>query len=158
MRLKLGFTFVELIIVLSITATIASFSYLLLNNFQRSADLTATMTQFVSDFKSQQLKSMLGSTEGRASKDTYGVAILASSYVLFHGATYNSSDTTNLVIALPSSLQFTLTGATQIVFANGGGEVVAYNAAKNSITLKNITGNSQKIATFNKYGTIISVL
>ena len=98
-------SFTELSIVLSLIAVLFGFVTINLNRSQQNASITAIEQTLLSDLKQQQLKAMIGDTEGRASSDQYGVHFDSNQYVLFHGV-YSVGDSTNFVISLAQNFQF----------------------------------------------------
>lgn len=150
---QLGFTFPELIIILSILAVVFGFITINLVNSQHRSSLTGTVDTLISDMKSQQLKAMVGATEGRTSADSYGIYFQTNNYTLFHGTTYSSSDPANFVITLDPLVQFASFPAT-VVFSQRSGET----GMVNTITIQDI-GNStnQKTIMVNRYGVITQV-
>lgn len=154
-----GFTFFELIITLGITLTLFGIITINLFRTQRKTSLDATIQTFVSDFKSQQIKTMVGATEGRANSDNYGVYFSLDKYTLFHGLVYNPTDPANFVIQLDQNINFNPIGFQNntIVFLQQSGEVSTYSATANTVTIKNIAGTEQKTITVNRYGVITNI-
>lgn len=154
-----GFSFIELIVVIGILATLMSIAVINLNGIQRRADIDSTLLTIITDLKQQQQKAMSGDTEGRTTHDMYGLYFQNNSYTLFHGPTYNVGDTANFVLPLDTSLQFTNVTFPQsrIIFASGSGEIVGYSAGSNTFSLKSIITNEQKTVTLNQYGVITAV-
>ena len=129
-----------------------------LSGSTNTANFSGALYTFIADFKNQQTKAMQGDTEGRGIPDTYSIFINSSSYTLFHGSTYNSTDTTNFDINTPDGYQITTTfPSSQIVFAKGSGEINPYTEGANSITIRNIRTTEQKVIQVNKFGIITSI-
>jgi hypothetical protein len=123
-----------------------------------SAAVNTVIDPFITDFKNQQVKAMVGDTEGRGVPDNYGVYIQPSSYTLFHGQIYNTSDTTNFSVPIDSSLQLSTTFAgNTISFASGSGEIKNFVTGQDTVVIKNPITNEQKTIKFNKYGAILSI-
>lgn len=106
LRKSRGFTLVELVVVTSIIIILLGLITISLVRSQQTASLISVTEILLADLKQQQLKAMIGDTEGRATSDSYGIHFDANQYVLFHGTTYSSSDTSNSVINLESNMQF----------------------------------------------------
>lgn len=101
-----GFTLVELAVVTSIIVTLLGFITISLVRSQQGASLTSIEEILLVDLKQQQLKAMIGDTEGRAASDSYGIHFDSNQYVLFHGATYSALENTNSVTSLADGMQF----------------------------------------------------
>jgi len=105
MKTKSGFTLVELAVVTSIILTLLGLITINLVRSQQGASLTSAGEILTTDLKQQQLKAMIGDTEGRATSDSYGIHFDSNRYVLFHGS-YSAGETSNSVINLDSSMKF----------------------------------------------------
>ncbi|MEN9328480.1 MAG: hypothetical protein RI947_1288 [Candidatus Parcubacteria bacterium] len=154
-----GFTFVEIIVVIGILATIAGLTIMNLSGVQRRAYLNTQLTTTIADLKSQQLKAMTGDTEGRSTHDAYGIHFGSSSYTLFHGLTYNASDSSNFTINLDGNIDLTniTLPQSEIIFTSGSGELTNYIQGADAFTLRNTLNGDQKTVTINRYGVIISI-
>ncbi len=156
-RFQRGFTVIELLLSMSIFALLIGIVTLNLNTAQHKATISSTLETLISDISQQQINAMVGETEGRAQADTYGINFASTKYILFHG-TYNANDSTNFSITLPTVQTITSTfPSSQLIFSQGSGEVQGFNAAQNTITVKDTMSGEQKIITINKYGAITSV-
>ncbi len=154
-----GFTFPELIVVIGIFAILFGLTTANLPSFQRLASVSSTVDTLVSDIKSQQIKAMVGATEGRVAADNYGIRFEQNKYIFFHGTSYNSNDSSNFTVNLDQNMQFqniTFPNAV-VIFSQGLGEVVGYASGSSSLTIKNTAGSEQKTITVNRYGVIVSV-
>ena len=147
-KFQLGVTLIELIVVISISITLLGIATIGLSGAQRTASTNSTAQTIISDIKEQQIKAMIGDTEGRSSPDFYGVHFDANQYVLFHGTVYSSSDTSNYVISL-SNLKFVSPGF-DVIFSKISGEIVSSVV----IQLQDIpTGKLRKIH-LSQYGVV----
>lgn len=155
-KLGSGFTLPELLVSIGIIGILISLVTINLTYSQRHASVNTTITTLVSDFKEQQIKAMIGDTEGRATSDDYGIYIMSGQYVLFHGATYTPGDLSNRAIPIETTLQF-LNPNYAIIFSRISGDVLGYNPLANTIILRDTTNNEQKIIEFNTHGVITSV-
>lgn len=105
MRIQRGFTLVELAVVTSIIVTLLGIITINLVRSQQNASLTSVQEVLIADLRQQQLKSMIGDTEGRADSSSYGIHFDSNQYVFFYG-TYSASAETNYATSLPDNLQF----------------------------------------------------
>lgn len=157
-RSSKGFTLIEVLLVMGVTFALVSFMSLNIFNSKASADIDTALYTFISDFKNQQTKAMVGDTEGRGSADTYGIYINNDKYVLFHGANYVPSDTSNFTVQMPETFAISTTfPSTKLVFTQGSGEINPFTAGQNSITISDTKSNKTKTIQVNKYGIITSV-
>jgi len=154
-----GFSIPELLIVITILGILFALSSINLLNVYHQNTLNTTLSTITADLKQQQLKAMVGDTEGQAQQNDYGIYFEPDRYTLFLGTTYSSSDPLNFAINLNSDLQFSsiLIPSSQIVFAKGSGEVSNYNASFDNVTLRNIRTEETKTIRINQYGTIINI-
>ncbi len=142
MQKKLGFTIIEMIVALSIVATLFSIGYVRMVGIERRVPVTATVDIFIADLRGQQTEAMTG-----VNRSTYGISIAGSSY------TAGSS-----VITLPTNITIHTTfPGSVIVFTKGSGEVEGYSSGANTVTItQNLTGE-HKTLTINQYGAVTSV-
>lgn len=147
-----GFTLVELAVVISIFVTLLGFITITLVRSQQTASLTSVEEILLADLKQQQLKAMIGDTEGRPTPDLYGIHFDSNRYVTFHGSAYSSSDTSNSVINLESNMQFNSPGF-DVVFSSKSGE----NTAPIIIELQDNTNSKLKRIHLNILGTVTQV-
>lgn len=151
-RLQAGFTIVEALLVMSIFIILTGLSTINLLKAKHSSSLSASVDTFIADLKQQQLKAMVGDTEGSGAISDYGIHFETTSYTLFRN-TYEG--TTDFIVKLPDTIQIS-TGFTdsQIIFQKGTGEVLN---APNTITLRDPLDGSQKEITINVYGVITQI-
>jgi prepilin-type N-terminal cleavage/methylation domain-containing protein len=154
-----GFTLVELMIITAISAVLFGIVTVNLVRFQNNASRQSNIDVLVSDLKSQQLKAMLGSTEGRAANDNYGIYFMADRYILFHGNTYNPNDPTNFTVNLPADvrIQSTTLPNNSAVFSKLSGELLSYSPSANTITVHAVSNNENSVISLNRYGVITGV-
>ncbi|OGD85668.1 hypothetical protein A2164_03070 [Candidatus Curtissbacteria bacterium RBG_13_35_7] len=145
-----AFTLIEILLVIAIFAILAGFTTINLIKPQTSASINSTVNTLVADIKEQQLKSMVGDTEGQSIAQTYGVRFETNRYILFHGM-YNPSEPSNFEINLDSNTTFTNLPSTQeFIFLKKSGEIIN----PNSLTIQNNETNEQKTLTINRLGAI----
>lgn len=88
---------------------------------QQGASLTSVEEILLADLKQQQLKAMIGDTEGRLDSDSYGVHFDQTKYTLFHGA-YLIGASSNSVINLDNNMQFNNPNF-NVIFSRLSGEI-----------------------------------
>lgn len=149
-----GFTFVELMVVIGILATLFSLTFISLTSAENKADLRGATQTVVSDLHSQQLKGMSGNTEGSGTVSGYGVRIDPHSYTLFRG-TYVSGNSANFTIPVTAPLNLTTSFPTSsVIFLPGSGEISGFTPGLNSITLTNASSGESTTILLNQYGVI----
>ncbi len=151
MRTNRGFTLVELAVVTSIIVTLLGFITINLVRSQQTASLNSVEEILLADLKQQQLKAMIGDTEGRVISDPYGIHFDQTKYTLFHGA-YSAGDISNSVINLDSSMKFNNSGF-NVICSKLKGEIPAATI----IELQDNTNSKLKRIHLNIYGTVTQV-
>lgn len=153
-----GITLIEVIIVISIVLTLFSLVFGNILNVRTNTTLNTSLTTLITDIKNQQIKSMVGDTEGRGIPDNYGIYIAGPNYALFHGKTYSSSGSANFNINADTGYQFTTTfPGNQVTFASGSGEIVSFTVGQNTISVRNTRTNETKTLQLNQYGVITNI-
>jgi len=153
-----GYTLTEIIIVMSILILLTGLTTISLLNAKHKSSLSASVDTFIADLKQQQLKAMLGDTEGRISSGNYGIFFAGGTYTLFHGV-YSPTESTNFDLSLSDNIEFsniTFPGS-QIIFLQGSGEIDNYTDGQNTITIKDIIDNNQKTLTINEHGVVTQI-
>lgn len=150
---------IEFLAVIAIVIMLTGFITFNLTRTQQHTSTNTTIDSIVSDIKQQQLKAMINDTQGDGVVNSFGIYFQQTTYTLFKGSAYSTTDTTNFVVNLDTNLQFvniTFPNAS-LIFAKGSGEVSNYVAGQDTIQIKNLSSNETKTITVNKYGTITSV-
>jgi len=147
-----GFTLVELAVVTSIIVALLGFITISLIRSQQAVSLTESEEILLTDLKQQQLKAMIGDTEGRGASDSYGVHFDSNRYVLFHGAVYSSSDTSNSTINLEGNIQFN-SPSYNVIFSKLSGEIPTTAI----IELQDSTNSKLRKIHLNIYGVVTQV-
>ena len=149
-----GYTIIEVALVVSIVFILLGLVAVNLFKFQHKSQLSSTLNSFLADYKEQQIKAMVGDTQGAGTVSSYGVHFETSSYTLFQ----NTYGTANFSVSLPSTIQmFTTFPSSQVVFATGSGALTSFTSGQNTITLKDTVDGSQKVITINQYGVVSGV-
>lgn len=148
-----GFSLIELLLVIGIFTILSSFAFINLSRSQNKVSLDAAVDTIVSDLRAQQLRAMIGDSEGGASGSAYGVYFETDKYTLFKGTSYSAGAASNLVVNLDKGTTLTTINlpSTSIIFAQRSGDVSGFVLAQNSVTLQDPSGN-QKVISVNKYG------
>lgn len=156
---RLGFTFIETLIVISIVLTLLSLATMSVLGSQRSANLTEAVDIFVSDLRSQQSKAMMGQTKNGVASAGYGVQIAANQYTLFSGTSYTESDPANTVIQFNPPVYASAIGFPNqsIIFLAGSGEISGFIQGANTVSLNESNSNQSKTIYINQYGVITGV-
>lgn len=154
-----GFALIELLVVIGILSILFSISTISLFTVRDRTSLNTAVATFINDLKSQQIKAMVGDTQGRLTHDSYGVHIESNKYVLFHGPVYSVSDSDNFTISLSADLAFTnvLFPQSQIIFTSVSGDLANFTTGANRLTIQNINDNNAKTIEINKYGVITAI-
>ena len=153
-----GLTMIELLLVVGILSLLFGIATISLTNINVITTNSCAATVLISDLKTQQIKAMVGDTEGRGVPDNYGIKILSNQYVLFHGDSYNPSDPSNFSIPMPDVHTITSTFLNDIVlFASNSGELANFTDGQNSITITSEQSGKTQTLLLNKYGTIINL-
>lgn len=154
-RKEEGFSFVELIIAMGVAGILFAVASINLAKVERSSSVNATVQTLLADLKQQQLKAMVGATEGRSVNDSYGLYLENLKYTLFHGMIYDSSNQSNFSIQLDQSMNMTTTFPSGLlIFSRKSGEVASFTPGQNTITIKNTAGTEQTTITINRYGVV----
>jgi prepilin-type N-terminal cleavage/methylation domain-containing protein len=148
-----GFTLIELSLVIAIFLILVGLTTVNLFQLQHANQLSATVSSFLADMKEQQIKAMVGDTEGSGTMANYGVHFDTTSYTLFR----NAFETGNFTVTLPSGTQIASAFGTQILFQKGGGDISGFVNGNNTITFIDTGNNNQKVITLNRYGVVTSV-
>ncbi len=155
---RLGFTFPEVIVTISILLTILGFAAVNLLNVRNSTSLNTVLDLLVSDIQNQEMKAISNNTEGRTNTSDYGMYIQTNRYIFFHGSTYNPSESTNVTVEIDRPLELSTTFPNSIViFSKGTGEISNFVNNQNTISITDTSQNRQKVITINRLGVITQI-
>ena len=135
-----GFTLVELLVTMAISAILISFATVSLLGLQHKTSLTTTVNKITTDIRSQQLRAMNGTPTG--------IYFTANSYTLIDGS--------NFPVNLDEGLEFSaisFAGQT-ILFNPGNGEITAAG----TVILRDKVSGEGKTFNVNKLGNIYELL
>lgn len=154
-----GFTLMEVAVVMSLLTLLFGFVWVNLLGSKDSASQNTSVDILLSDLRAQQLKAMLGDTEGRIGHDAYGIRFGTTSYTLFHGSTYAPADPTNFTVSLGDNERFESVGfpGSVLVFASVSGEIDGFSAGADTIVLRNSSANTQKTFLLNRIGSVYAI-
>lgn len=156
LKLARGFTVVDLVVVMATIAVLMGLVSVNLIAVQDKAHLNTTMNTLISDLRTQQLKAMVGDTEGRENPERYGIHFDNNSYTLFHGSVYEPEESSNILVELPEKVTFENINFpfSQVIFETGSGEFVGYSDSQNSLQLVNSSSDEVMPVELNRYGVI----
>ena len=154
-----GFTLQELLVVMGVMAVLLGIATINLVTIQNRTNLNTQISTLTAEIKQQQLKAMLGDTEGRTDPDAYGVLFESDGYTLFHGTSFNSGDSANYKVTMADNMIFTSINLPNqtIIFDRVSGDILNFNLSLSSVSLTNTTNNESKTLQFNKHGVISSI-
>lgn len=156
-KLNKGFSLIELLISMFIFGVLIGIITLNLNTAQHTTTLTTTLETLITDLNHQQIKAMVGDTEGRTAVSDYGLRFNSTNYTLFHGS-YSQSESTNFSIELPLVQQIDTTFANdEIIFEKGSGEILNFDPDENTITITDIANGRQRSVELNRLGVVTGV-
>lgn len=159
-KFQYGFTLVELLIVMSFFGILAGLATISLMNVKQSTSIDASLNILIAELREQQIKAMVGDTEGRSTLDTYGIHLgdNVTSYVVFHG-TYSPSESSNRTVSLTDAMEVSTTFPNdEIIFEKGSGNIAGFVNGSNTITITDPTSGAQRSISFNRYGVIDVVI
>ena len=145
-----GFTFIELILVISLFSIIFVFIIPSIVRPRSFADIVSTQELIYSTVKEAQSLAMTNPQK------EYGIHFEQDKFILFEGSVYSLSDPNNLETTLTTNLaieSITLPSG-DIIFSQLSGEVQNYTSGQDSFVLRENNTNDTKIFTINKIGTL----
>lgn len=158
-KIPSAFTVPELIVVLAMMGILLALTSMNLLSAYTSTSLGTSIDTLITDIKQQQLKSMLGDTQGLSSHDAYGIYFEPDRYILFQGANHQANPLSDYTVNLGPNLQFSniMVLNSEIVFASVSGEIANYDPVYHYLTLKDINSGETKTIQLNNLGVIINV-
>lgn len=150
-----GLTLIELILVVGIIALLFGIGIVGLSSIQIVTARSTAATVLISDIRNQQIKAMVGDTEGRDAPDNYGVKFANDQYILFHGNSYDPLSSDNYSIPMPDAHSVSSSFQNEtIIFASESGELIDFVDGQNSITVTNNPSSTTETIKLNKYGIV----
>ena len=153
---KNAFTLIELILVIGIFSVLVMVVAVNMVRTQTTASVSQTSSVLVADLKQQQLKAMLGNTEGTDTAQTFGIYFEPTSYTLFSGASYSAGDPANFIIKLDEGVEFSNINfpSSQIVFSRKDGNLSGYVSGSDNVTILHVQSGEKETITMNRYGVV----
>jgi prepilin-type N-terminal cleavage/methylation domain-containing protein len=112
---RTGFTLLEIIIVIALSAVLSTIGIASLRSFQRYAEIDAAANQIVAVLREARDRAVADSTS-----TGYGVHFESGRYVRFTGSVYSATSTVNIVYSLPPALELysiNLGGDSDVIFS-----------------------------------------
>ncbi len=138
----LGFTFVEILVVIAILIILAGLAIPFYQSFQLSSQLDNTAQEVVQSLRRAQSQAMASDYFSE-----YGIFFGAHDYTIFRGASFDPADTFNEVFNVSSTLTINLAlgGSSSVVFSrvqgvpNNTGSItlISANGEERLITIQN---------------------
>jgi Tfp pilus assembly protein FimT len=139
-QFQLGFTFIELLLVIALTMIIAVVSTIFYTRFFTQNAVANTVDQLAGDFRKAQIYAMMGKQNGN-----WGVAYNSNTIYLYQGASFASRNTA-FDEKFSVNTNITITGLTDSNFARSTG-------LPNATATINVSGNGQtQTLTLNNQG------
>ncbi len=137
-----GFTFIELVLVVVIIATLMTLTAGNFVMFRNRVSISSAVSVLINDIKVQQNSAMLGEGEQTIYLDT---------------TSYRLND---FLVNLDEGLLITdvTFPERKIVFATSSGEIIGFTSGLNTITIQNTYSNEANIININRFGVVTSIL
>lgn len=115
-KVKRGFTLVEVMLVIGILGVIVGLAIPFYQSFQISSALDNAGQEIVQALRNTQAKAI--ASQGLESQ---GVHFGTNQFIVFSGATYNPVDPDNEIFELSNTIDITSSGSNEVVFSVGEG-------------------------------------
>lgn len=158
-----GFTFVEMLVVMGIIATMSLIAYFSVSRVQVSADIETSVDKVLATIQSQRMLAMLGGGDGEERRAVaQGIHFEANTnkYTMFSCVSeqpclFSSTDLQNIEYVLEASTVFSRIDLkdSQVIFAPYSGEVYNYLEEQSSVEIYNRAGNLKKTIQISSVGT-----
>ncbi len=151
----MGFTLVEILVVMGLIAILSGVAFINFIRPQNQASLDSIVATLVADLKSQQTKAMAGDGVSAPAAQAHGIYVQSGSYTLFKGSAYSGADTDNFVVSSDTGTTLSTTlPSTQAVFTKGSGDVAGFIAGQSTITVTSSGTGVSRTITLNRYGAL----
>lgn len=120
-----------------------------------ATSLQLALATLIADIRYQQQLSRAGEVVGKYSVVPFGLVLQNSQYILFQGKEYipGHGPEKRMPVPAPIVLETTLPGG-QLLFESGSGNIIGFDAEKNTITLRDTESQAERTISFNVYGVI----
>lgn len=153
-----GFTLTELLLVIGLVAIILSFSIVNILPLRDRASINTLTSTVIADIRQQQLKAMIGDTQGNGVRTPHSIYFTGTTYTTYPGVTYSAQNQHNFTVTVDDSVEFVNTFLNNtLTFASGSGAFTNYDPSNNTLIVRVKQTGQQKVITFNQYGVVISV-
>jgi type IV fimbrial biogenesis protein FimT len=117
-RQPAGYSYLQILLVVALLAILAAVASPYYVQWQQQQRVDSTALLLIADLQNTQTRALQ-----RYYNDTWGVHIADSAkvYTVFHGTSYNSTDSYNYMVSYPSSVS--VSPDQDIVFESGSGEL-----------------------------------
>lgn len=155
-----GFTLIEIVITVGVATILMTIVTLSLFQSRASASLDTTADQLMSDVRQQQMAAMFGATSSAGVYDDYSIRFDSSSYTLFPGDIYTSTNSANYVVPLDGALRFSATTFPSgvLTFSRLSGDVRTYQVGHDTVTLSDTQTNNTRVFQLNRRGIFVKGL
>lgn len=147
--LQVGFTLIEILLVISITGILFGLTTIGLIKAQSTTSVRASEEMLIADLKSQQAKAMNGTDNA----GSFGVHFSSNNtYTLFQGVNFDPDSPANSPVSVDGNISIS---GNDIIFLPVSGAVKDFlETAVPTIIVTNATGSEQKTIKLNRYGVI----
>lgn len=152
---RLGFTLVEVVIVMGIMSVMYMLSTQSLFRGIRSATLNEITNQLDRDLRELQIRAMQGQTAQGAIVD-YSIRFESDRYILYPGSVYVDGNAQNQIIMLDPSMQFTSIGVPNqtITFGRGSGDIRNFVSGSDFVLLTDTSIQESSRVRLNEHGVV----
>lgn len=152
-----GFTLIEVLVVMGVVAILLLITTQSLFQSQAAANLDTTVTEIRNDIRQQQLYAMEGATSSAELLSNYSVYFSATSYTLFAGDSYSSTNATNYTAPLSGPVRIVATTFPNntVTFARLSGDVSGFVSGQDSVTVEDVQSGASRVIQLNRYGVMV---
>lgn len=151
MKRQLGLSLVEVVIAMGFFLILSTLITVRTFTARGRAFEKESVNQLISDLRNQQIRAMVG--------DSNGIFFESTRYVLFRGTTFNPQDQGNLAVPLEENLQIVNVSFPQatVVFTKGKGEFLGFVSGSDALSIRNSVSGEEKRVRLNRYGVAVAL-